>query len=109
MGKGHYHGGGTLIGFGTTSRRSKGGGRGLNLSSPADQQKARLAEKKRKKAIAAKIAKNEKIVKRLSDQWLAEKGRKHYERLVAEAREKTSPLAAALRQAMRAADDEDRD
>jgi len=77
------------------------------LSSPAEQQKARLAEKKRKKAIAAQIKKNEKVVKRLSDQWLAEKGRRHYERLVAEAREKASPLAAALQQALRAAGDKD--
>lgn len=104
MGKGHYHGGGTLLGFGTTTGRSKGGGRGLNLSSPADKQKARLAEKKRRKAVADRIATNEKVVKQLSDQWLAEKGRKQYDRLVLDGREKVSPLAAALRAALNGKD-----
>jgi hypothetical protein len=102
MGKGHYHGGGTLVGFGTTTGRSKGGGRGLNLSSsPAEKQKVRLAQKKRKKVVAEQIAANEMLVKQLSDQWLAEKGQLHYKRLVSDAREKVSPLAAALRAAMK--------
>lgn len=105
MGKGHYHGGGTLIGFGTTRGKSKGSGRGLNLSSsPAEKQKARVAEKKRRKAAAERLATNEKLVKQLSDQWLAEKGKRHYERLALDGREKVSPLAAALRAAMKEKD-----
>jgi hypothetical protein len=108
MGKGHYHGGGTLVGFGTTTGRSKGGGRGLNLSSsPAEKQKIRLAEKKRKKAVAERIAANEVLVKKLSDQWLAEKGQLHYQRLVLDEREKLSPLAAALRAALKAKEEAD--
>lgn len=101
MGKGHYLGGGTLIGFGTTTGKSTSSRRGLNLSSgPADRQRAKLAEKKRRKQVADKIAATEKVVKKLSDEWRAEKGRKQYNELVLEQRTKTSPLAAALRAAM---------
>lgn len=102
MGKGHYYGGGTLGGFGTTTS-SKGRRGGINTTSVADKQRARLAEKKRRKALADQLATNEKLVKQLSDQWLAEKGRKHYDRLVGDSREKVSPLAAELRKAMAAA------
>ena len=106
MGKGHYHGGSTLLGFGTTRGKSKGGGRGLNLSSsPAEKQKVRLAEKKRGKAAAERLATNERLVKQLSDQWLAERGRKHDDRLVLDGREKVSPLAAALRAAQNEKDE----
>lgn len=74
MGKNSYLGGGTVIGFGTTSQaKSKGRSGGLNLSSPAEQQKMRLAAKKRRKKIAEQIAANEVVIKQLSDQWLAEK------------------------------------
>lgn len=106
MGKGHYLGGGTLIGFGTTTGKSTPSRRGLNLTSQVDKQRARLAEKKRRKQVADKIAATEKVVKKLSDEWRAEKGRKQYDALVLEQRTKTSPLAAALRAALGGKDDE---
>ena len=104
MGKGHCHGGGTLLGFGKTTGKSCSSRRGLNLSSPAEKQRARLAEKKRRKAAAERLAKNERLVKQLSDQWLAEKGRRHYDKLAIDGREKVSPLAAALRSEMNTKD-----
>lgn len=103
MGKGHYYGGGTLGGFGTTTS-SKGRRGGINTTSVVDKQRARLAEKKRKERLADQLRTNEKLVRQLSDQWLAEKRRRHYDHLVVEGRGKVSPLAAALRNAMKAAD-----
>jgi hypothetical protein len=80
MVEGHYPGGSTLIGFGKTSKnRTRRGG--IGGKSPAEIQQIRNAEKKRKLGIANRIRKNEKLLKKLSDEWRAEKGRALYEKL----------------------------
>jgi hypothetical protein len=103
MGKGHYPGGGTLIGRGAITK-AKGRSGGIGQSGAALREQRRVAERKRKQEAAEKIKANEKIVRQVGKQWAAEKGERHYERLVLDQRASTAPLAAALRAALEARD-----
>ena len=80
MGKGHYLGGGTLGGFGSISN-AKGRTGGIGTAGAALREQRRVAEKKAKRELAAKIRVNEKIAQQLGKQWAAEKGLAHYDKL----------------------------
>lgn len=99
MGKGTYLGGGTLVGAGPVIRVRSGGKGGLG-SGAALREQRRQAEKHKRSAAAAKIRSNEKLLRKVSKELVAEKGRAHYERIVIDERTKVSPLASALRQAL---------
>ena len=99
MGKGHYRGGGTLIGFGRVSN-AKGRTSGVGSSGAALREQRRKAEKKKRAAIAKKIAINVKLARKLGKLWEEEKNRALYEKLARDQRAKRSSLAAALHDAL---------
>lgn len=99
MGKGHYLGGGTLIGRGSLAKEKRGGRGGLGSGAALREQRRQELLKKRK-AVSAKIKANEKLVKQIGQKWAAEKGRTHYTKLVRAERAKVSPLAEALQKAL---------
>ncbi len=103
MGKGHYLGGGTLLGCGSVSKAKSGGKGGLGSGAALREQRRQAARKKRQET-AAKIKENEKLLSRIGKDLTAAKGRAHYERLVTTQRAKISPLAEALQRAFNAAD-----
>ena len=105
MGKGHYNGGSTVLGFGPTPVKAKGRTGGIGTSGAALREQRKAAAKKKKAQLDATIKANEKIVKKLGKKWAAEKGRTHHAALVADQRVKVSPLAAALKQAIPSADE----
>jgi hypothetical protein len=96
---GSYQGGSTLIGKGVVAKVKRRGG-GLGTSRAALVEKERAAQLERKKEAAKLVKATEKVVRKLSQEWHAEKGKKHYQRLVLEERAQVSPLAAALKTAM---------
>jgi hypothetical protein len=95
MGKGHYLGGGSLIGFGSISN-AKGRRGGIGVSGAALREQRRVAEKWQKRKLVAQVKANEEILKRNGEHWAAEKGRAHYDNLVKASRVKVSSLASAL-------------
>lgn len=99
MGKGHYLGGGTLLGFGRVARAKSGGKGGLGSGAALREQRREAARKKKQEA-AAKIKQNEKLLKQLAKELSSAKGRALYTRLVHKERAKVSPLAQALQQAL---------
>ncbi len=88
-----------MIGRGAIAK-AKGRSGGIGQSGAASREQRRVAERKRRQKAAEKIKANEKVVAELGKQWAAEKGRKHYERLVLDHRSDVAPLAAALRAAL---------
>ena len=105
MGKGHYFGGGTLIG--PRSRIGRGPLRGGSGSKAAAE--ARRVAKKAKEAEQKKrIAKNERLVKKLAKLWQEERGKAHFQRLAQNGRlarrtpKVSSRGGSALAQALRA-------
>lgn len=96
MGKGHYLGGGTLLGCGRISKRRGRGRGGLVTSGDAVREQKRQAERKIRKNLAAKNRRNQSLLFELSQEWADEKGRRHYQRLSDEDRAKVSPLAEAI-------------
>lgn len=103
MGKGHYHGGGTLIGFGSVAK-TKGRSGGVGSSRAALREQRQLAERKKRQETAAKIKANVRLARKLGKQWNEARARARYEELVLEYRAKASPLTAALRAATRGDD-----
>ena len=99
MGKRQYLGGGTLVGCGSISK-AKNGGRGGLGSGAALREQRHQAECTKRRAIAARIRGNEKLLKKVSKELIAAKGVAHYERIVVEHRTKVSPLAQALQEAL---------
>lgn len=112
MGKGHYLGGHTVLGFGATSK-ARGRRGGINSESPADRQKALNEENRRRKkrqeqklAEATAIRNNVKLAKKLGDGWHKEKGPEHFDKGTADRRSAESALAFALRDALTSNSDE---
>lgn len=99
MGKGHYHGGSTLIGHGDISKaRNRSGG--IGISTAAVREERRNAEKKRRRELAGEIKANQKLARKLGKKWAEQRGREQYRQLMSERRAKESPLAAALHAAI---------
>jgi hypothetical protein len=101
MAKGHYLGGGSLLGFGTITK-TKGRRGGIGTSGTALRAQRRVEQRETEKKAREKIKANEKIARQMSKEWTAGKGRKQYEMLVLAQCVKKSPLAAALEMAMNA-------
>jgi hypothetical protein len=59
-------------------------GQGGGTSAGVEHERRKQLKRKQEKETRALIEANEKLVQKLSKQWLAEKGRKHFERLTAE-------------------------
>ena len=112
MGKGHYHGGGTLVG--PRSRISRAPVRGgTECKATAEARRiARVTEKAEQRKL---IRKNERLAKKLGKLWQEERGKALFERLTEEGRLKVrvqsssprseSALAQALRKAGLIADE----
>lgn len=105
MGKGHYYGGGTLIGpRSRIGRAPLRGGTDCKASSEA----RRIARAKEKADQRKLIRKNERLAKKLQKLWQEERGKAHFEQLTERARLRRRSVnpdrqtESALAQALRA-------
>lgn len=100
MGKKRYLGGSTLVGEGRVTK-AKGRRGGIDSAGSAVREKQREADKERRRKLKAQIKKNQDVMRKLGKKWAAEKGKRQYEELYRERRAECSPLAAALRDALK--------
>jgi hypothetical protein len=104
MGKGHYPGGSSLIGEGPIIR-SKGRSGGIgDASSSAVRDALKKKDREAKRKLAKQVRENQRKLYKLSRQWAGEKAERAREEAKSEERLKSSPLAAALRRALDAAE-----
>ena len=107
MAKGHYHGGGTLIGpRGRIGRAPLRGGTECKASAEA----RRVARKTEKAEQRKRIAKSEHLIRKLAKLWQEERGKAHFRRLTQEAMQDrrtrmtgSQETESSLSQALRAA------
>ncbi|MXP15681.1 hypothetical protein GRI44_13070 [Altererythrobacter confluentis] len=99
MGKGHYHGGSTLIGDGAIVK-AKGRKGGVGPSGAAIRDQQRIIDKKLKVKVGKQVEENQRKMRQLGKDWAEMRGRKAYEKLVVAKQVNSSPLAAALREAL---------
>lgn len=106
MGKGHYHGGGTLIGpKGRIGRAPSRGGSGCKAAAEA----RRVARKKKKAEQKKRIAKNERLIQKLPKLWQEERGMELFQHLSKRAEQRrqrsidSEQTESALAQALKAA------
>lgn len=100
MGKGHYPGGSSLIGDGRIIK-SKGRSGGIgDASAAAVRELQKRKERREKQKLAEQVKENQRKMHKLSRQWAKEKAAKAIEVAREAERVRTSPLAAALRDAL---------
>lgn len=92
VGKGHYHGGGTLVGpKGEPSAKPSTSSRGSSAATIEARHQARKTEAAAQKR---KADANQKLIMKLARQWQEEKGRAHFAKLTEQREE---PLGKVLK------------
>lgn len=100
MGKGHYPGGSSLIGEGRINKsRNRSGGIG-DASNSAIRDIKKKKEREEKRKLAQQVKENQRQIYKLSRQWAKAKAERRRSDATLEERQKSSPLAAALRVAL---------